>query len=174
MRFSNQSTRDSIPQFYTRRRKSDVALRSVPTRPPLPLTQTLSPTLPPTTPPRMGKLLAAATRGRGDLFAKMSRVSEKNGFQRCVKQRGRCPGLICLGPYRARIGIVVRHTSNSVYRQFSPLRIVREITDVFSDPSPCPLPNGARVHRTVISRTILRSLGRSKFFRLRVIQNEIR
>ena len=38
------------------------------------LTLSLSPTLPPTTPPRMGILLAAATRGRGDFFAKMSWV----------------------------------------------------------------------------------------------------
>jgi hypothetical protein len=35
------------------------------------------------------------------------------------------------------------------------LRIVGEITDIFSIPSPCPLPSGARERRTVISRTIL-------------------
>ncbi len=35
------------------------------------------------------------------------------------------------------------------------LRIVREITGMFPGPSPCPLPKGARGHRTVISRTIL-------------------
>jgi hypothetical protein len=45
------------------------------------------------------------------------------------------------------------------FAAFSQLRIVREITDVFSIPSPCPLPSGgARVQRTVISRTILRAL----------------
>jgi len=35
------------------------------------------------------------------------------------------------------------------------LRTVREITGIFLIPSPCPLPRGARVQRTVISRTIL-------------------
>ncbi len=38
------------------------------------------------------------------------------------------------------------------------LRIVREITGIFPGPSPCPLPKGARGHRTVISRTILIAL----------------
>jgi hypothetical protein len=32
---------------------------------------------------------------------------------------------------------------------------VREATDALSAPSPCPLPGGARGHRTVISRTVL-------------------
>ncbi len=32
---------------------------------------------------------------------------------------------------------------------------VRKITDALSAPSPCPLPRGAREHRTVISRTVL-------------------
>ncbi len=34
------------------------------------------------------------------------------------------------------------------------LGTVREITDALSAPSPCPLPGGARGHRTVISRTV--------------------
>jgi len=37
------------------------------------------------------------------------------------------------------------------------LSTVREITDALSAPSPCPLPGGARGHRTVISRTVLKS-----------------
>ncbi len=36
------------------------------------------------------------------------------------------------------------------------LSTVREITDALFAPSPCPLPRGAREHRTVISRTVLR------------------
>jgi WD40 repeat protein len=38
------------------------------------------------------------------------------------------------------------------------LSTVREITDALSAPSPCPLPEGAREHRTVISRTVLTSV----------------
>jgi ATP-dependent helicase/DNAse subunit B len=37
--------------------------------------------------------------------------------------------------------------------------IGQPITDAFSVPSPCPRPNGARVHRTVIDRPILTCLG---------------
>ena len=41
-------------------------------------------------------------------------------------------------------------------RRIGSIRIVREITDVFSLPALGPLPSGARVPRTVMSRTIVR------------------
>ena len=50
-------------------------------------------------------------------------------------------------------------TARARYRIWErwPLRIAKEITDVFSIPSPFPLPTGARGHRTVISFAILSS-----------------
>ena len=53
-------------------------------------------------------------------------------------------------------GVSTSYSTPRCHASVMVLRIGREITDMFSDPSPCPLPRGARVYRTVISRPILR------------------